>query len=120
MRSVHSSGRSAPSTEPTTNASEQRSDILISIERVRGSAFADDVIGDHGDNYLFGEGGNDSISGGPQDRTHRSGLDQRLCATLTKPRLFQPTAKICRPGGNDDNCSGNPFSAEYGPLAKGK
>ena len=42
---------------------EQGSDILISIERVRGSAFADKVTGDDGNNWLFGEGGNDSIFG---------------------------------------------------------
>ena len=42
---------------------EQGSDILISIERVRGSAFGDTLTGNSGENWLFGEGGNDSISG---------------------------------------------------------
>jgi Ca2+-binding RTX toxin-like protein len=39
-------------------------DILISIEAVRGSAFADTLIGDDGDNTFRGMAGADSIDGG--------------------------------------------------------
>lgn len=39
-------------------------DLLISIENVRGSDYNDLLIGDAGDNWLRGRGGNDMIDGG--------------------------------------------------------
>ena len=40
------------------------SDVLISIENVKGSYFPDDISGDDKDNELQGEFGNDTLSGG--------------------------------------------------------
>ncbi len=39
-------------------------DTLISMENVRGSAFADNLVGNDGNNFFEGQGGNDTITGG--------------------------------------------------------
>jgi Ca2+-binding RTX toxin-like protein len=39
-------------------------DTLLSVEHVSGTGFADTLIGTAGDNWIWGEGGDDSLSGG--------------------------------------------------------
>jgi Ca2+-binding RTX toxin-like protein len=39
-------------------------DTLIGIENVSGTAYADTLIGDANDNWVWGEGGNDNLQGG--------------------------------------------------------
>ncbi len=50
-------------------------DLLISIENVSGSQYADDITGDNGDNVLNGKAGHDVIKGGQGNDTLFGGLD---------------------------------------------
>ena len=43
--------------DPTANTGEAAGDTYASVERLAGSAFNDILIGDHGDNYIWGWGG---------------------------------------------------------------
>jgi len=49
-------------------------DTLIKIERVRGTDFADTIVGDGLDNRLRGDNGNDTLSGGSGNDTLDGGL----------------------------------------------
>ena len=48
-------------------------DTLLAVENVRGSGFADTLVGDAGNNVLVGGGGLDEIIGGDGDDTLRGG-----------------------------------------------
>jgi Ca2+-binding RTX toxin-like protein len=58
----------------------QGSDRLVSIENVRGSAFADTIIGDNGANVLAGNGGSDRLTGG-------GGADTFVIAPMTSGNI---------------------------------
>jgi Ca2+-binding RTX toxin-like protein len=47
-----------------TSSGADGNDTLSNIERVRGSSFADTLIGNSGENFLRGGAGNDTIDGG--------------------------------------------------------
>jgi Ca2+-binding RTX toxin-like protein len=55
-------------------------DRLIGIEQLYGSAFADDVTGDRGDNQLVGAGGDDTLLGGAGRDTLAGGEGDDLLA----------------------------------------
>lgn len=42
----------------------QGMDYLVNIEHVSGTSFADTLVGNAGDNWIWGQGGNDSLSAG--------------------------------------------------------
>ncbi|MAW08315.1 MAG: hypothetical protein CME61_08550 [Halobacteriovoraceae bacterium] len=52
-------------------------DTLNSIEMVRGSAYADDITGDRGDNHIRGLAGNDTLDGGRGNDLVRYDRDER-------------------------------------------
>lgn len=62
-------------------------DTLIRIESVRGSAYADNLVGNRGANNLQGQGGDDLLSGGLGNDvlTGGSGLDRFRFNTLPDP-----------------------------------
>jgi Ca2+-binding RTX toxin-like protein len=57
----------------TGSGGHAKGDILISIENLLGSAFADNLTGDAQANLLIGGGGGDTLSGGAGDDTLEGG-----------------------------------------------
>lgn len=58
------SGVTASLANPTTNTGEAAGDTYVQIEGLTGSAFADILVGNGGDNWLLGGGGADQLDGG--------------------------------------------------------
>ncbi|OGB58099.1 MAG: hypothetical protein A2503_07505 [Burkholderiales bacterium RIFOXYD12_FULL_59_19] len=67
------------------SASGDGNDILVNIENINGSNFADTLIGDHNSNYLSGELGNDTLTGGGSSDTFqvRSNQNDSSVDTIT-------------------------------------
>lgn len=83
-------------------------DTLISIEGIYGTAFADRLIGDDGDNLFRGAGGVDTLDGG----AGIDGIDYRNASGAVSVNLA--TSAVVDPDGNDlisgfENASGSLF-----------
>lgn len=83
------------------------SDILTSIERVRGTNFDDTLTGSSGDNRLRGEGGNDIIEGLEGDDTIEGGFGFDTVSYASASASV--TVNL-----NDDNGSGIPGGSASG------
>ncbi|MBP2295975.1 beta strand repeat-containing protein [Azospirillum rugosum] len=51
-------------TGPQVSAGDASGDVLLNVENLSGSLFADQLTGDAGDNFLGGEAGDDTLDGG--------------------------------------------------------
>ena len=101
-------------------------DALINIENVRGSAFADNLIGDDNGNFLHGQGGNDVVSGGAGDDTMEGGAgsdtldggvgkDWVYYATSSSPITVNLSLSLASGGAGNDTLAG--FENIYGGKA---
>lgn len=70
---------------PQTNTLEGAGDTYVSIEGLEGTAGADDLGGDDGDNILRGAAGNDSMFGGAGDDIYEINLNHGVDVIKDRP-----------------------------------
>ena len=77
-------------------------DLLLSIENVSGSQYADDITGDNGDNILNGKGGHDIVKGGQGGDGLLGGLgDDTLIGGRGMDTLYGGKGQDRLTGGDD-------------------
>ncbi|QBE62422.1 beta strand repeat-containing protein [Pseudoduganella lutea] len=84
-------------------------DMLVSIERVRGSAFADSIVGSAADNVLTGGGGSDTLDGGLGSDT-ASYADVAGSVTASLLTASASTAGVSDVLRNIENLEGGAFA----------
>ncbi|WFU66861.1 MULTISPECIES: calcium-binding protein [Bradyrhizobium] len=91
--------------DPSQNTGDAAGDTYISIENIRGSAFADTLTGDDGNNALRGGAGADSLDGG----AGFDFADYRGSATGL-------TASLANPASNTGDAAGDTYTSIEGLI----